>query len=109
MEAEARPRWIHLQVKGRGLDGFLLVAGQPRKAVGERVGDAEKKRTLPRCRSRQQNLLLGFRFVWLEGVKSRAHRLKVQVNRWTTRRIPFEKQIPFGCRGYRRQREAESG
>ena len=30
-----------LQIEGRRLDGLLLLAGQPREAVGERVGDQE--------------------------------------------------------------------
>jgi hypothetical protein len=32
---------VHLQVKGRGLHGLLLVTGQSGEAVGKRVGDAE--------------------------------------------------------------------
>ena len=32
---------VHLQVKGRGLDGLLLLAGEFGEAVGEGVGDEE--------------------------------------------------------------------
>ena len=41
VKAHPRTRGIHLQVKGRRLNSFLLVAGQAREAVGESVGDAE--------------------------------------------------------------------
>jgi hypothetical protein len=41
MELHARVRRIHLQVERRRLDGLLLVARQPREAVGERVSDAK--------------------------------------------------------------------
>ena len=41
VEGQARTGGIHLQIKGRGLDGFLLVTGQPCEAVGEGIGDAE--------------------------------------------------------------------
>ena len=41
VELHARVGRVHLQVEGRGLDGLLLVAGQPGEAVGEGVGDAE--------------------------------------------------------------------
>ena len=39
VKAQARRRRVHLQVEGGRLDGLLLVAGQAREAVGERVGD----------------------------------------------------------------------
>ena len=42
VKAQARGGCIHLQVKGCGLGGLLLVASQPREAVGEGVGDAEQ-------------------------------------------------------------------
>ena len=32
---------VHLEIEGRRLDRLLLVAGHPRQAVGERVGDTE--------------------------------------------------------------------
>jgi hypothetical protein len=32
---------VHLKIEGRGLHGLLLIAGQPRQAIGEGVGDAE--------------------------------------------------------------------
>ena len=41
VELHARVGRVHLQVKGRGLDGLLLLAGQSGEAVGKGVGDAE--------------------------------------------------------------------
>jgi hypothetical protein len=41
VQLHARIRRVHLQVKGRGFDELLLLAGQAGKAVGEGVGDAE--------------------------------------------------------------------
>src|SRR5215831_2319224 len=42
VEAETRRQRIHLEVECRRLDCLLLVAGQPRQAVGECVGDEER-------------------------------------------------------------------
>ena len=41
VEAHAGIGRVELQVESRRLDGFLLVAGQAAKTVGEGVGDAE--------------------------------------------------------------------
>ena len=41
VEAEPRRRRIDLEIEGRRLDGLLLVAGEAREAVGERVADEE--------------------------------------------------------------------
>jgi hypothetical protein len=41
VQAHARMRRVQLQIKGRGLDCFLLVTGQACQAVGEGVGYAE--------------------------------------------------------------------
>src|ERR1017187_7442985 len=41
VEAQARTRGVHLQVKGRCFYRLLLVASEAREAVGEGVGDAE--------------------------------------------------------------------
>ena len=41
VKAQARRRRVQLQVKGRGLGGLLLVAGQSCEAVGESVGNPE--------------------------------------------------------------------
>ena len=37
----ARALRVHLQVKGRGLYGLLLLAGEPSETVGEGVGNTE--------------------------------------------------------------------
>lgn len=39
--AQPRTSGARLQIEGRGLYGFLLIAGRVGQAVGERVGDAE--------------------------------------------------------------------
>ena len=39
VQLEARARWVDLQIERRGFDGLLLIAGQPRKAGRERIGD----------------------------------------------------------------------
>jgi hypothetical protein len=41
VKTEARAGRVQLQVKRRGLDGLLLVAGQAGQTVGKGVGDAE--------------------------------------------------------------------
>jgi hypothetical protein len=41
MQPQARTGRVELKVKGGGLSGLLLLAGQPGKAVGEGVRDAE--------------------------------------------------------------------
>ena len=41
VQLQPRPGRVHLQVERGGLDRLLLVAGQLRETVGERVGDAE--------------------------------------------------------------------
>jgi hypothetical protein len=41
VEAHPGAGRIELQVEDGGLDGLLLIAGEARQAVGERVGDAE--------------------------------------------------------------------
>lgn len=41
VQTHAGVRRVQLQVKGGGLDRFLLVAGQTGQAVGEGIGDAE--------------------------------------------------------------------
>jgi hypothetical protein len=41
VEAHPRAGRIDLQIEGGGLDRLLLVAGQPREAIRERIGDAE--------------------------------------------------------------------
>jgi hypothetical protein len=41
VDLQARLGRVHLEIEGGGLDGFLLVAGKARQAVGEGVGDQE--------------------------------------------------------------------
>ena len=41
VELQSRCRQIHLEVKGRGLDGFLLLSRETGEAIGEGVGDEE--------------------------------------------------------------------
>ena len=41
MKVMTRIGRVHLQVKGRSFDKFLLLAGKAAKAVGEGIGDAE--------------------------------------------------------------------
>lgn len=41
VEAHARIGWVHLQIKGGGLDGFLLLAGKFGETICEGIGDAE--------------------------------------------------------------------
>jgi len=45
VEAHSWTRGIYLQVKSRGLDGFLFVTCQAREAVSEGVGDSEVHET----------------------------------------------------------------
>jgi hypothetical protein len=41
VKAHARVRRVHLKIKRSRLDELLLVASQPRQAIGERVANAE--------------------------------------------------------------------
>jgi hypothetical protein len=41
MKTETGMGWIQLQIKGRRLDGFLLIAGETGKTGGEGVSDEE--------------------------------------------------------------------
>jgi hypothetical protein len=41
VEVHSRAAGVQLEIKGRGLDGFLLLTRQPGEAVGEGVGNAE--------------------------------------------------------------------
>ena len=49
IDAQARTGWAQLQVKSGGFDGFLFLAGQLGKAVGEGVRDAKFHKRLKPC------------------------------------------------------------
>ncbi len=57
VKLHAWTRRIQLQIKGCGLDGLLLLAGQFGEAVGEGVGDAEVRHVLRRSRNRPNETL----------------------------------------------------